>query len=169
MGIQYQFNMRALYYILDFSDLFGSLQFLLPVSRCLTSLQKYGAVIFRLFFTFFLMGIIYITKKQAKISFSFFSYALYKYSIINIVFSTFEIYSWLPPTTYPYRKVMCRGLFSLKHQYRSEMGVHIFPKSLKKMDFNFNGSTVFNTYNIVLCFSDTFSRLQLKLFALDKT
>lgn len=36
------------------------------------------------------------------------------------------------------------------------------------MDFNFNGSTVFNAYNIVLCFSDTFSRLKLKLFSLDK-
>lgn len=40
-----------------FSDHLEVFFFLLPVSRCLTSLNKYGAVIFRLFFTFFLIGI----------------------------------------------------------------------------------------------------------------
>lgn len=73
--------------------------FYLPVSRCLTSLKKYGAVIFRLFFTFFLIGIKNITKKQEYLSFllPFYEHNTLKAKMLNYQFgnckSPCQIYS----------------------------------------------------------------------------
>lgn len=64
--------------------------FYLPVSRCLTSLKKYGAVIFRLFFTFFLIGIKNITKKQEYLSFllPFYEHNTLKAKMLNYQLET---------------------------------------------------------------------------------
>lgn len=86
--------------------------FYLPVSRCLTSLKKYWAVIFRLFFTFFLIGIKNITKteeypqfllpfyKQNTLKAKMVSLSAWKLQVSHHIISKSKVYSTFKCTLY---------------------------------------------------------------------